>query len=139
MGVWKRRPVVDTLGHEHIGPTVVFQTLEIYIYIYIYRPSVRPVVSVPSSRRRPMSVRPIRPSRPPRPPRPSVDVKAERGRRRFIKPLRRQKPIVQALFGKKCNIRKRENIIYIGCESKLLSPSVCQVGAMKQEVAGKNA
>ena len=36
MRVWKRRPVVDTLGHWSHGPSVVFETLELYIYIYMF-------------------------------------------------------------------------------------------------------
>ena len=53
MGIQKGLPVADTRGHYNIGPNVVFETLELYIYICIYvciyvvRSSrrVRPVVA----------------------------------------------------------------------------------------------
>ena len=38
-GVWKRHPMVETLRHYNFGINVVFETLELYIYI----------LSVPSS------------------------------------------------------------------------------------------
>ena len=42
--------MVDLLLRWKIGPNAVFETLEIYTYIYnIVRSSVRPVVSVPST------------------------------------------------------------------------------------------
>ena len=37
--VWKGSFMVDTLETQKFGPYVSFESLEIYIYIYIYRPS----------------------------------------------------------------------------------------------------
>ena len=41
VGVRKRRPVVETLGHKKFGPNVVVKYLKLYIYI------VRAVVGSP--------------------------------------------------------------------------------------------
>ena len=72
MGVWKRRRVVDMLGHYNICPTVVLEILELYIssvrpsrrfrpivaVVVVLCPSIRPVVR-PVVVVRPLSVGPV--------------------------------------------------------------------------------